>query len=160
MVQGVKDVALPLQQLGSQCGFDSWPRKFHVPQAWPKTKTKNKTKQKNAVFYQLFGGLFVVFCFCVFLFFVFFRATPVMYGNSQAPSRIRDVATGLHRSHSNARFLTYRARPGIKPASSWILVWFITTKPQWELLFFVFFRDSTYTSIGSPLQAIILYLTL
>ena len=37
-------------------------------------------------------------------------------------------------AHSNARSLTHWARPGIKPASSWILVGFITTKPLWELL--------------------------
>ena len=30
--------------------------------------------------------------------------------------------------------LTHWARPGIDPAPSWILVWLITTEPQWELL--------------------------
>ena len=35
--------------------------------------------------------------------------------------------------HSNAGSLTHRARPGIKPASSWILVGFLTAEPQWEL---------------------------
>ena len=36
-------------------------------------------------------------------------------------------------AHGNARSPTYWARPGIKPASSWILVVFISTAPQWEL---------------------------
>ena len=33
----------------------------------------------------------------------------------------------------NARSLTHRARSGIKPTSSWILVGFITAVPRWEL---------------------------
>ena len=37
-------------------------------------------------------------------------------------------------AHSNATSLTHWARPGIKPASSWILVRFITAEPQQELL--------------------------
>ena len=40
--------------------------------------------------------------------------------------------------HSNARSLTHWARSGIKPASSWMLVRFITTEPQWELHLWVF----------------------
>ena len=39
----------------------------------------------------------------------------------------------LHHSSWNARFLTQWARPRIKPASSWILVEFVTAEPQWEL---------------------------
>ena len=34
---------------------------------------------------------------------------------------------------SNARPLTHWGRPGIEPATSWILVRFITAEPQWEL---------------------------
>ena len=36
-------------------------------------------------------------------------------------------------AHSNTRSLTHRVRPGVKPMSSWIIVGFITAKPQWEL---------------------------
>ena len=36
-------------------------------------------------------------------------------------------------AHSNAGSPTHWARPGIEPASSWILVGFISTVPQWEL---------------------------
>ena len=40
-------------------------------------------------------------------------------------------------NHSNAKSFN-PLRPGIKPESSWILVRFVTTEPQWELptLFF------------------------
>ena len=41
--------------------------------------------------------------FYLFLFFGFFRATPTAYEGSQARGRIRAAATGLHKSHSNAR---------------------------------------------------------
>ena len=40
----------------------------------------------------------------------------------------------LHCSSGNTRSLTHWLRLGIKPTSSWILVRFITTEPQWELL--------------------------
>ena len=40
-------------------------------------------------------------------------------------------------AHGNAGSLTHRARPEIEPASSWILVGFITTEPQWELPYHV-----------------------
>ena len=59
------------------------------------------------------------------------------------------IAAVLHHSHSNVRSelhlwlnttthgytgsLTHWARPGIEPASSWILVGFITAEPWWEL---------------------------
>ena len=36
-------------------------------------------------------------------FFVFFRATPVAYGGSQARGLIRAIAPSLRQSHSNAR---------------------------------------------------------
>ena len=36
-------------------------------------------------------------------------------------------------AHTNSGSLTHWARPGIKPASSWILVGFVSAAPQWEL---------------------------
>ena len=36
-------------------------------------------------------------------------------------------------AHSNVRSLTHGVRPGIKPASTWILVRFTSVTPQWEL---------------------------
>ena len=72
------------------------------------------------------------------------------HGNSQARGRIGATAADLHHSHKqqgicavsatcttahgNARSLTHRVGPGIEPVSSWILVGFVTTKPQQELL--------------------------
>ena len=71
------------------------------------------------------------------------------HGSSQARGQIRAAAAALHHSPlqhqiqavsvtyaaacGNAGSLAYRARPGIKPAFSWILVGFVTTEPQWEL---------------------------
>ena len=85
----------------------------------------------------------------VFYLFFFFRATPVAY-NSQARGRIWAAAAGLCHSHSNMGSqphlqptrqltvmsdgsLTHWVRPGFEPASSRILVGFISTGPQWEL---------------------------
>ena len=48
------------------------------------------------------------------------------YGGSQARRRIRDTAAGLHHSQSNTGSLIYRVRPGTEPASSWVLVRFVT----------------------------------
>ena len=36
-------------------------------------------------------------------------------------------------AHGNLRSLTQWARPGIKPASSWMLIRFVTTEPWWKL---------------------------
>ena len=57
-----------------------------------------------------------------------------IYGCSQARERIRVTAARLHHSHSNTGFPSHWARPGIKPVSSWILVRFVSTAPQVELL--------------------------
>ena len=43
-------------------------------------------------------------------------------------------AASLHHSRSNIRSLTHSVTPGIDPMSSWMLVGFITTEPQQELL--------------------------
>ena len=63
------------------------------------------------------------------------------YRSSQARGRIGAAAAGLHQrgiqatsatymaAHGNAGSLTHRARPGIEPMSSWILVGFVTTEP-------------------------------
>ena len=42
-------------------------------------------------------------------------------------------ATTYTTAHSNARSLTHWARAGIELTSSWVLVGFISTVPQWEL---------------------------
>ena len=91
-----------------------------VPSQWFSSTQKSLSKRKIS--------------FSFFFFFFFFRATGEAYGSSHATGQIRAAAAGLHHSHSNARSLNHWARPGIEPASLWILVGFITAEPQRELL--------------------------
>ena len=46
--------------------------------------------------------------------------------------------------HSNAGTLTHLARPGSQSASSWILVRFVTTEPQWKLQGVSFLRQEIW----------------
>ena len=46
---------------------------------------------------------------------------------------IRAVSVNYTTAHSNVGSLTHWVRPGIEPASSWILVRFVTTEPQRKL---------------------------
>ena len=76
-------------------------------------------------------------------------AAPAAYGGSQARGQIGAAAANLHHSHSNVESEPHLqptpqltampdpppTKPGIEPGSSWILVGFVTTEPQWELLF-------------------------
>ena len=55
-------------------------------------------------------------------FFLSFWATPKPYGGSQARGQTGATAASLHHSHSNAGSLSHCARPGIEPASLWIIV--------------------------------------
>ena len=72
---------------------------------------------------------------------LFFRATPVAHGSSQASGWSGAAAASLHHrqpceiwamsvtyttAHSTTRSLTHWVRPGIKPAISWMLVRFIS----------------------------------
>ena len=85
------------------------------------------------------GKKVITACYC-FLFFLsffffflvfFFRATPTAYRNSQARDRITAAAASLHH-------ILNPLRPRIEPESSWILVGFITTEPQRELLLLLY----------------------
>ena len=83
---------------------------------------------------------FVLFCFVFWL----SMTAPAAYGSSQPRGPIRAAATGLHQHsnvgskpslwpssqfmETNTKTLTPWARPGIKPASSWILVRFFTCR--------------------------------
>ena len=85
--------------------------------------------------------------YCMTFFFFFFRATPTAYGGSQArglnqsrsgwptpqPQQrgIQGASVTYTMAHVNARSLTHWMRPGIKLASSWILVGFIT---RWAIV--------------------------
>ena len=56
------------------------------------------------------------------------QSTPqVQQHQSQASAATCTIA------HGNTRSLTHWAKPGIEPASSWILVGFITAEPWWKL---------------------------
>ena len=91
-----------------------------------------------------------IYLFCLF------RAAPTAHGGSQARGLIRAVAAGLHHSHhnvrsepclrptyitahSNAGSLTHWARPGIRPATSWFLIGFVSAAPCQELPWFYFY---------------------
>ena len=52
--------------------------------------------------------------------------------------QIRAVAPGLRHSHSDMGSFTHWVRPGIEPASSRILVRFVSTEPGRELRHFEF----------------------
>ena len=75
----------------------------------------------------------------IITFFFSFRVIPAAYGGSQVKSelhlppipqpqqhQIRATSATYTSVHGNSRSLTYWARPGIKPTSSWILVRFLT----------------------------------
>ena len=64
-------------------------------------------------------------CLLSFFSFFFFRAAPMACGSSQSGGQSRAAAAGLYHSHGNTGSLTYWARPGIKPKSSWILAGFL-----------------------------------
>ena len=68
-----------------------------------------------------------------FFFFFLFRAPPSACEGSQTGDLIRATDAGLRHSHSNVRSLIHWARPGIEPATSWVLVRFVSAAPQWEL---------------------------
>ena len=63
---------------------------------------------------------FYLFIFCLF------GATPVACKSSQARGWIRAASATYTTAHSDARSSIQWARPGIEPASSWILVGFMT----------------------------------
>ena len=84
-----------------------------------------------------------------FFFLVFFGPHPQLMeilrlGSNQSCScwpmpqpqqrQIRAMSVTYPIAHGIARSLTHWARPWMVPASSWILVRFVSTEPQWELL--------------------------
>ena len=84
---------------------------------------------------------FVLFCFCLF------RATPLAHGsfqarglrhshsNTRSKSRLRPTLQTYTTAHGSAGSLTHWVRPVIEPASSWVVVMFLTAMPRWELLY-------------------------
>ena len=100
-------------------------------------------KQLNRLKKRKYFLLFSFFLSFFFFFFLLFRAAPTVYASFQGRSWIGAAAAGLYHSHSNARSANYTiahgnarshwVRSGTKPTSSWILVIFVSTAPQWEL---------------------------
>ena len=101
----------------------------------------NKNAFKQESYY-----LFFVFIYL----FLLFRAATMAYGDSQArgsnqsyscwplpqPQQCQIWATSATytTAHSNAKSLTHWVKSGIKPATSWFLVRFVSFVPQWVLL--------------------------
>ena len=52
--------------------------------------------------------------------------------------RIQATSATYTTAHGNARCLTHLARPGSEPVSSWMLIRFVFTEPQRELLLLIF----------------------
>ena len=111
--------------------------------------------------YRLVQSLSRFQCHLFFGLFCLFRATPVAYGGSQARGRIGAIAGGLHYSHSNAGskpFLgpvpqltampdplpTERGQRS-NPATSWFLVRFVSTAPQWNSPSAIFYKNRNKT---------------
>ena len=63
--------------------------------------------------------------------------------------QIRATSVNYTRAHSNAGSLTYWARPGIEPASSWITVRFVTAEPSQELLLILSLNENKTDAIPS-----------
>ena len=102
----------------------------------PGTSTCCICSQEKGFFAYIMSFDLPFFLFLFLFFFCLFRAAPMAYEGSQARGRIKAIAASHSHSHShsNAGSLTHWARPGIKPATSWFLVGFISTAPWRELL--------------------------
>ena len=94
-----------------------------------------------AIIFDIHRGLLKIL-FCLF------RAAPMAYESSQArggtgavlPAYTTATATpdprgicDLHYSSQQHWILNPLSEPGVKPTSSWTLVSFVITEPQWEL---------------------------
>ena len=84
-----------------------------------------------------FVCLWVFFVVVLFVFYFCFLGLHVWHAEVprlETESSCSCQPAPQHHSHRNTGSLTHRARPGIQPASSWILVRFITPGPRRELL--------------------------
>ena len=86
---------------------------------------------------------FILFYFILFYFIFCFLGLHPGYGSNWSYSwwstsqpqqqRIRATSVIYTTVHGNAGSITHWKRSGIKPATSWFLVGFVSTAPQWEL---------------------------
>ena len=119
-------------------GWGPWERRHQII---------NSTLVPNHLLFHL-SSFHVYSTFSPLFFFLFpFRATPrhveVARLGAESELQLPTYATAtaipnsshicdLHHSLQQCQILN-PLRPGLKPASSWMLVWFTTTEPQWEL---------------------------
>ena len=101
----------------------------------------------------LFYYYFLILIFLFVLFFFLFRTIPAAYGSSQARGWIWATCAGICHSHMGSKLhlqptpqltatldpFTHWVRTGIKHTSLWIVVGFITAKPQQEFPFLFLF---------------------
>ena len=108
-----------------------WPLawKLHVLQVWYSKKKKKKSTDYVSAHLFLNSSLMLVFFFC-FLGLHLFPGWPIP---QPQPLGIWAASGTYATTHGNARSLTHLVKPGIKPASSWILVGFVSTALRWEL---------------------------
>ena len=74
----------------------------------------------------------LIVCVCVCL----FRTAPEEF--LKARGGIKAATTSLHHSSQQCQILNPLSEEEIEPTSSWILVMFITSVPQWEFCMFNF----------------------
>ena len=82
------------------------------------------------------------------------------YWPTPQPHQIRAAYVTYTTAHSNAGSLTHGARSGIEPATSWILVGFISAEPRWQLqgaegvssTYFGWTKTPTCSTIGMCLK--------
>ena len=60
--------------------------------------------------------------------------------------QIQATSSTYTTAHGNAGSLTHWARPGIEPASSWLLSRFVSAEPWWELLMNNFLKVMSFIS--------------
>ena len=110
--------------------------KNHTPKIHPVNVTANRTwvtcfASRIWAWYSR-GGSFILFIFYLCIYFVF---SGLHLRHMEGPRLGVESELQLHlgHSHSNAGSLTHWMRPGIERASSWMLVWFVSTGPRREL---------------------------
>ena len=99
-------------------------------------------KKKIGINFVLFFFLFLFGAFCFFWLYLQYTEVPRLKSNRSCscwlmpqPQQcwVQTASLTYTTAQGNARSLTYQARPGIEPASSWILVRFINHRAMTEL---------------------------
>ena len=77
------------------------------------------------------------FFFFFFFFFWFLGLLPQLMEVPRLGVKLELQPSAHTTTHGNTRSLIHWTRSGIETATSWLLVGFVSTAPQWELLCFV-----------------------